>query len=61
MDLPDKMKEEVGYLVRVSDRRHQELSPEAIYRILKHYVNLCDVFRFQSVISSRRTASHHAW
>ena len=31
MDLPDKMKEEVGYLVKgVSDRRHQELSPEAI-------------------------------
>lgn len=63
MDLPDKMKEEVGYLVKgVSDRRHQELSPEAIYRIFEeHYVNLCDVFRFQSVISSRRTASHHAW
>ena len=31
MDLPDKMKEEVGYLVKgVSDSRHQELSPEAI-------------------------------
>ena len=47
MDLPDKMKEEVGYLVKgVSDRRHQELSPESIYRIFEeHYVNLCDVFQ----------------
>ena len=31
MSLPDKMKEEVGYLIKgVSDRRHQELSPEAL-------------------------------
>lgn len=46
MSLPDKMKEEVGYLVKgVSDERHQELSPEAIYQIFsEHYVNLKDVF-----------------
>lgn len=44
--LPDQMKEEVGYLVKgVSDRRHQELSPEAIYRIFEeHYINIEDVF-----------------
>ncbi|HIU01714.1 MAG TPA: 2-isopropylmalate synthase [Candidatus Onthocola gallistercoris] len=32
--LPDSMKEEVGYLVKhVSDKQHQELTPEEIYRI----------------------------
>ncbi len=47
ISLPDKMKEEVGYLVKgVSDRRHQELSPEAIYRIFdEHYINIRDIFR----------------
>ncbi len=45
--LPEKMREEVGYLVKgVSDRRHQELSPEEIYRIFEeNYINLGDVFR----------------
>lgn len=44
--LPDKMKEEVGYLVKgVSDRRHQELAPEAIYRIFEEeYINIHDIF-----------------
>ena len=47
MALPDKMKEEVGYLVKgVSDRRHEELSPDAIYRIFEeNYINICDIFR----------------
>lgn len=46
ISLPDKMKEEVGYLVKgVSDEKHQELSPEAIYQIFsEHYVNVKDVF-----------------
>jgi 2-isopropylmalate synthase len=46
MALPDKMKEEVGYLVKgVSDQRHQELSPIEIYRIFdEHYINIHDVF-----------------
>ena len=46
ISLPDKMKEEVGYLIKgVSDRRHQELAPEAIYRIFEeHYVDVRDVF-----------------
>ena len=36
MSLPDKMKEEVGYLMKgVSDRKHSELSPEDIYEIFK--------------------------
>lgn len=44
--LPDKMKEEVGYLVKgVSDRRHQELSPESIYRIFEeNYINNKEIF-----------------
>lgn len=46
ISLPDKMKEEVGYLVKgVSDHRHQELSPEAIYRIFdEQYINIKDIF-----------------
>lgn len=46
ISLPDKMKEEVGYMVKgVSDRRHQELSPEAIYRIFEEaYINIKDIF-----------------
>lgn len=46
MSLPDKMKEEVGYLVKgVSDHRHQELTPEAIYRVFdENYVNISDIF-----------------
>ena len=68
MDLPDKMKEEVGYLVKgVSDSRHQELSPEAIYRIFEeHYVNLCDVFQISEChfeqkdgITSRLVIEHN--
>ena len=40
--LPDKMKEEVGYLVKdVSDKEHKELTPEWIYNILEnHYINV---------------------
>ncbi|MCI8390585.1 MAG: 2-isopropylmalate synthase [Roseburia sp.] len=46
ISLPDKMKEEVGYLIKgVSDRRHQELAAKAIYRIFEeHYVDVRDVF-----------------
>lgn len=46
ISLPAQMKEEVGYLVKgVSDRKHQELSPEAIYRIFEeNYINIRDVF-----------------
>lgn len=46
ISLPDKMKEEVGYMIKgVSDRRHQELSPEAIYRIFEEaYINIKDIF-----------------
>lgn len=47
MALPDHMKEEVGYLVKgVSDRMHQELTPEAIYRVLEeNYINIHDIFQ----------------
>lgn len=44
--LPDKMKEEVGYLMKgVSDRKHSELSPADIYRIFEDsYVDSREVF-----------------
>ena len=46
MSLPDKMKEEVGYLMKgVSDRKHSELSPEDIYEIFKDsYIEPREVF-----------------
>jgi 2-isopropylmalate synthase len=46
MALPDKMKEEVGYLVKgVSDQHHKELSPQDIYRIFEeNYINIHDIF-----------------
>ena len=46
ISLPDKMKEEVGYLVKgVSDRKHQELAPATIYQIFEeNYINKHDIF-----------------
>ena len=46
ISLPDKMKEEVGYLVKdVSDKQHKELTPEDTYRIFKeNYINRKPVF-----------------
>lgn len=46
ISLPDKMKEEVGYLMKgVSDRKHSELIPEDIYQIFKeNYIDQREVF-----------------
>lgn len=46
MSLPDKMKEEVGYLMKgISDQKHKELSPTDIYRIFEDtYINQKDIF-----------------
>ena len=46
MSLPDKMKEEVGYLMKgVSDQRHSELAPSEVYQIFKeNYIDTRDVF-----------------
>ena len=46
MALPDKMKEEVGYLMKgISDHRHKELAPADIYRIFEdEYIDQRDVF-----------------
>lgn len=46
INLPEKMREEVGYLVKgVSDRAHKELTPELVYQIFTdHYVNVKTVF-----------------
>lgn len=44
--LPDKMKEEVGYLMKgISDQRHSELLPEEVYRIFEeNYIEPREVF-----------------
>lgn len=46
MSLPDKMKEEVGYLMKgVSDKKHSELAPADVYEIFKDtYIAQRDVF-----------------
>lgn len=46
ISLPDKMKEEVRYLVKcTSDERHKELAPKDIYEIFEeHYINAKPVF-----------------
>ncbi|MDD6058530.1 MAG: 2-isopropylmalate synthase [Clostridiales bacterium] len=47
ISLPDRMKEEVGYLVKgISDRSHKELTPESVYRIFdENYIHVEDVFK----------------
>ena len=44
--MKDKMKEEVGYLVKgVSDRKHKELTPSVVYQIFEdNYIGQTDVF-----------------
>lgn len=46
INLPDKMKEEVGYLVKdVSDKAHKELSPDWIYQIFEdNYITVKPAF-----------------
>ncbi len=46
ISLPEKMREEVGYLVKdVSDKAHKELSPELVYQIFEdHYITAKSVF-----------------
>lgn len=46
INLPEKMREEVGYLVKgVSDRAHKELTPEWVYQIFTdNYVNAKTIF-----------------
>ena len=46
ISLPEKMKEEVGYLVKdVSDKAHKELDPDWVYHIFEdHYINPKSVF-----------------
>ena len=46
ISLPEKMKEEVGYLVKdVSDKAHKELTPDWVYHIFEdNYINAKSVF-----------------
>lgn len=50
ISLPEKMKEEVGYLVKdVSDKAHKELTPEWVYHIFEdNYINAKTVFTLDS-------------
>lgn len=49
ISLPEKMKEEVGYLVKdVSDKAHKELTPELVYHIFEdHYINAKPIFTIE--------------
>ena len=51
LDLPDKMKEEVGYTVKhVSDKEHKELSPDWVYQIFEDkYINDVGAFSVPEV------------
>lgn len=46
ISLPEKMREEVGYLVKdVSDKAHKELTPDLVYHIFEdNYINAKPVF-----------------
>ena len=46
ISLPEKMKEEVGYLVKdVSDKAHKELTPDWVYHIFEdNYINIKPIF-----------------
>lgn len=46
-NIPDSMKEEVGYLVKnISDKEHKEMTPLQIYDIFeKNYVNKEEIFK----------------
>ncbi|PWJ30606.1 2-isopropylmalate synthase [Faecalicatena orotica] len=46
ISLPEKMKEEVGYLVKdVSDKAHKELTPDWVYHIFEdNYINAKSIF-----------------
>ena len=58
MSLPDKMKEEVGYLIKgVSDHRHEELTPDMIYQYLPGITSISKMYLMCRIaISSRKTA-----
>ncbi|MGO5052229.1 2-isopropylmalate synthase [Lachnospiraceae bacterium LCP25S3_G4] len=49
INLPEKMKEEVGYTVKdISDRSHKELTPENIYHIFEdHYLHIKNIFTIE--------------
>ncbi len=59
-DLPKKMREEVGYLVKgVSDHKHQELSPKEVFGIFYDaYVNLEDPIRLADYHYTRNGGIH---
>nr|WP_296955394.1 2-isopropylmalate synthase [uncultured Mediterraneibacter sp.] len=46
ISLPEKMREEVGYMIKdVSDKAHQELTPDNVYHIFEdHYISAKPIF-----------------
>lgn len=58
ISLPEKMREEVGYLVKdVSDKAHKELTPEWIYHIFEeHYIHVHNVFTIDECHLNRKMA-----
>ena len=57
--LPEKMREEVGYMVKdVSDKAHQELTPDVVYRIFEdHYISAKPIFSVDECHLSRKMVS----
>jgi len=62
INLPDMMKEEVGYLAKdISDKTHKELTPEVVYNIFEeHYLSSKGVFRLHDCQFSHRNRGTHA-
>ena len=62
INLPDMMKEEVGYLAKdISDKTHKELTPEVVYHIFEeHYLNSKEVFKLQGCNFKHHNRGTHA-
>ena len=59
ISLPQKMREEVGYLVKdVSDKAHKELTPDWVYHIFEdHYIHVKTIFTVDECHLNRKTES----
>ncbi|MDD2979240.1 MAG: 2-isopropylmalate synthase [Hespellia sp.] len=62
ISLPEKMKEEVGYLVKdVSDKAHKELTPDWVYHIFEdHYISAKPVFQVDECHFKQETTGIYA-
>ena len=62
INLPDSMKEEIGYLAKdISDRTHKELTPEVVYHIFEeHYLTSKGVFKLHDCRFSHQNRGTNA-